>query len=151
MAGHISDGETAPEIPCRPRSMTSAIISEGNKRSHPVCMNTVIKHILDGRRLGKETRYIRTPMYRHPAPLEWSVMRQETRYTRSPFIWWSVRYATMQAQHSHRMITHSSAIPWTDPPTPQQPREVYIRRASRPLWTLLSPSKDLNAFLTIHL
>ena len=52
MAGLISDGENAPKIRCRPSSMTSANISDGNKRSQPACMNAVIKHTPDGRRLG---------------------------------------------------------------------------------------------------
>ena len=50
MGGLISDGETAPEIRCRPRSMTSANISDDNKRSHPAGMNAVMMHLLDGRR-----------------------------------------------------------------------------------------------------
>ena len=49
MAGNISDGETAPELRGRPSSMTSANISDGNKRSHPACMKAVIKQILGGR------------------------------------------------------------------------------------------------------
>ena len=43
------------------------------------------------------------------------------------------------------------AILSTDPPTPPQPMEVYIRRASRLPKTLPSPSKDLNAFLSEYL
>ena len=50
MHGHTSDGETAPEIRCRPSSMTSANISDGNKRSHPAGMNAVIMHLLNDRR-----------------------------------------------------------------------------------------------------
>ena len=49
MSGLISDAETAPEIRSRPSSMTSANISDGNKRSHPAGMNAVIMHLLDGR------------------------------------------------------------------------------------------------------
>ena len=56
MAGIISIGEIAPDIPCRPSSMTSANISDSNKRSHPAGMNAVIMHLLDGRR-----RQIRGP------------------------------------------------------------------------------------------
>ena len=48
--GLISDRENAPEIRCRPSSMTSANISDGNKRSHPAGINAVIIHLLDGRR-----------------------------------------------------------------------------------------------------
>ena len=48
MIGHISDAETTPEICCRPGSMTSFNISDGNKHSHPACMKAVIKHILGG-------------------------------------------------------------------------------------------------------
>ena len=50
MTGIISIGKTAPDIRCRPSSMTSANISDGNKRSHPAGMNAVIMHLLDGRR-----------------------------------------------------------------------------------------------------
>ena len=50
MHGLISDGENAPDIRCRPSSMTNANISDGNKRSHPAGMNAVIMHLLDGRR-----------------------------------------------------------------------------------------------------
>ena len=50
MRGLISDGETAPEIRCRPSSMTSPNISDGNKRLHPVGMNAVSIHLQDGRR-----------------------------------------------------------------------------------------------------
>ena len=41
MHGHISDGETATEIHCGISSMTSANISDGNKRSHPTGMKNV--------------------------------------------------------------------------------------------------------------
>ena len=50
MAGIILIGETAPDIRCRTSSMTSANISDGNKRSHPAGMNAVIIHLQDGRR-----------------------------------------------------------------------------------------------------
>ena len=50
MSGLTSDGENAPEIHCRPSSMTSANISDGNKHSHPAGMNAVIMHLVDGRR-----------------------------------------------------------------------------------------------------
>ena len=59
--GHISDRESAPEIRCGPRSITSVNISDGNKHSHPACKNAVIKNILDGRQLINEIRYIRYP------------------------------------------------------------------------------------------
>ena len=49
MSGLISDGETAPEIRCRPSSMTSANISDGNKRTHHGGMYDIIMHRLDGR------------------------------------------------------------------------------------------------------
>ena len=42
--------ENIPEIRCRPSSMTSGNISDGNKRSHPTGMNAIIMHLLDGRR-----------------------------------------------------------------------------------------------------
>ena len=42
MAGLTSDGVNAPEIRCRPSSMTSVNISDGNKRSQPASMNAVI-------------------------------------------------------------------------------------------------------------
>ena len=72
MTGNISDGETAPEICCRPSSMTSANISDGNKCSHPACMKAVIKHILGGQRLRRREQAYPTSMYRRPAPREWS-------------------------------------------------------------------------------
>ena len=50
MGGLISDGETAPETRCRPSSMMSTNISDGNKRSHPAGINAVIMHLLDSRR-----------------------------------------------------------------------------------------------------
>ena len=66
--------------------------------------------------------------------------------TQSSFIWRLMRQAYMQAHHDHRTITYSLAILSTDPPTPLQPEEVYIRRASHPPKILPSPSKDLNTF-----
>ena len=72
-------------------------------------------------------------------------------HTRSPIIRLSVRHASRQAHHNHRTIIYSSAILSTDPPTPLQPREVYIRKTSRPLRHFTSPSKDLNAFLSGYL
>ena len=74
MAGHISNGENAPEIRCRPSSMTRANISDGNKRSQPACMNAVIKHTLDGRRLRIRDPLHPTTMYQRPAHLEWSAI-----------------------------------------------------------------------------
>ena len=50
MHGNISDGENASEIRCRPSSMTSANLSDGNKHSHPIGMNAIIMHLLNGRR-----------------------------------------------------------------------------------------------------
>ena len=82
MTWNISDGETAPEIRCRPSSMTSANIRDGNKRSHPAYMKAVIKHTLDGRRLGIRDPPHPTSMYRCPAPLDWSAItpRSESIY-----------------------------------------------------------------------
>ena len=74
MAGYISDGETAPEIHCRPSSMTSVNISDGNKRLQPACMNAVIKHTLGGRRLGIRDLRHPTTMYQRPAPREWTAI-----------------------------------------------------------------------------
>ena len=50
--GLISDSEIIPAICARPRSMTSANISDGNKRSdwNPVGMNAIIMYLLDGQR-----------------------------------------------------------------------------------------------------
>ena len=50
MGGLTSDGETSPEIRCRPSSMTSDNISDSNQCSHPAGINAVIMHLLDGRR-----------------------------------------------------------------------------------------------------
>ena len=50
MHGLISDREIAPEIRCRPSSMMSPNISDGNMRSHPAGMNAVSIHLQDGRR-----------------------------------------------------------------------------------------------------
>ena len=80
MAGLISDGETAPEIRCRPSSMTSANISDGNKRSQPACMNAVIKHTQDGRRLGRRDPPHPTTLYRRPAPREWSAITPHSEF-----------------------------------------------------------------------
>ena len=76
VTGHMSDEETAPEIRCRPSSMTSANISDGNKRSHHVYINAVITHNLDGRRLNIRDPLHPTSMYQRPAPLEWSATWQ---------------------------------------------------------------------------
>ena len=81
MTGHISDRETTPEIRCRPSSMTSANISDGNKRSHPACMKAVIKHILGGRGLGIREPAYPTSMYRCSAPLEWSAFKPHSEST----------------------------------------------------------------------
>ena len=58
--------------------------------------------------------------------------------------------ATAQHTITYQPITHSPASLSTDPHTPLSTLRVYKERASRPSG-LSSPSKDLNAFLTVYL
>ena len=80
MAGLISDAENAREIRCRPSSMTSANLCDGNKRSQPACMNAVIKHTPDGRRLGRRDPPHPATLYRRPAPREWSAITPHSEF-----------------------------------------------------------------------
>ena len=47
MYGLKSDGETEPEIHCRPSSMMSVNISDGNQHAHSAGMNAVMMYFLD--------------------------------------------------------------------------------------------------------
>ena len=136
MSGHISDGETAPEIRCSPSSMTSANISDGNKRSHPAGMNAVIMHLLDGRR----------PQIRGSATSDTLVLTSCTSRVvgdseRDPLhseLTHSVISEAATAQHTiaHRPITYSPAPLSTDPSTPLSTLRVYKEEAFRPSKTL---------------
>ena len=118
MHGLISDGETAPEIRCRPTSMTSANISDGNKCSHPAGMNSVIIHLLDGRR----------PQIRGPAtsdiPAPTSCTARVVGNSERDLLYSELIHpvigeaATAQHTITHRPIIHSPAPLSTDPPTP---------------------------------
>ena len=148
MTGHISDGETTPEIRCRPSSMTNANICDGNKRSHPARMKAVIKHILGGRRLGRTRASI-------------SNIHVPTSCTSRVVC----DYAALGVHSSgHRSDSHTCkhTITIKQSPTAQlsyrsihlhhhNQRKVYIRRASHPPKILSSPSKVLNAFLFEYL
>ena len=136
MSRLISDGETAPEIGCRPSSMTSANISDGNKRSHPLGMNAVIMHLLDGRR----------PQIRGSATSDTLVLTSCTSRMvgdseRDPLHSELIHPVIGEAATAHHTITnqpiiHSPAPLLTDPPTPLNTLRVYKEEASRPSKTL---------------
>ena len=119
MGGLISDGVTAPEIHCRPSSMTRANISDGNKHSHPTGMNAVIMHLLDGRR----------PQIRGSATSDTLVPRSCTAIVvgnsvrdllHSELIHLVIgEAATTQNTITNQPIIHSPASLSTDPPTPR--------------------------------
>ena len=128
MHGHISDGETAPEIRCKPSFMTSANISDGNKRSHPAGMNAVIMHLQDGRR----------PQIRGPATSDTLVPTSCTSRVvgdseRDPLhseLIHPVIGEADTAQHTitHQPIIHNPATLSTDPPTPLSTLKSSIKR-----------------------
>ena len=117
MHGLTSDGETAPEIRCRPSSMMSANISDGNKYTHPVGMNAVIMHLLDSRRpqiRGSATSDTLAPISctsrvvgdSERDPLHWELIH--------PVIG---EAATAQHTITHQPIIYSPTPLSTDPPT----------------------------------
>ena len=118
MRGLISDGETVPEIRCRPSSMMSANISDGNKRTHPPGMNAVIMLILNGQ----------LPQIRGPATSDTLILTSCTSRAvgdsdHDPLHWeliYPVIGEVSTAQHTitPRMIIYSPASLSTDPPTP---------------------------------
>ena len=136
MHGLISDRENAPEIRCRPSSMTSANISDGNKRSHPAGMNAVIMHLLDGRRpqiRGSSTSDTLVPTSctsRVVGDLERDPLHSEPIH---PVIG---EAATAQHTITYRPITYSPASLSTNPPTPLSTLRVYKEEAPRPSKTL---------------
>ena len=118
--------------------MTSANISDGNKRSHPAGMNAVIIHLLDGRRpqiRGSATSDTLVPTSctsrvvgdSERDPLHSEIIR--------PVI---VEAATAQHTITHRPIIHSPATLSTDPPTPLSILGVLLREGLPTLGTLLS-------------
>ena len=150
MAGIISIGEIAPDIPCRPSSMTSANISDSNKRSHPAGMNAVIMHLLDGRR----------PQIRGSARSDTLVPTSCTSRVvgdseRDPLHSELIHPVIGEAATAQHTITHQQSRTAQRPYRPIHPHhsahsESIKRRPPAPL--RLSPSsKDLNAFLTVYL
>ena len=116
--GHISDGETVPEIRCRPSSMTSANISDGNKRSHPAGMNAVIMHLLDGRQPQIRGSAISNTLI--PTSCTSRVVGDSERDPLHSELIHPVIGEAATAQHTitHRPIIHSPATLSTDSPTP---------------------------------
>ena len=150
MHGLMSDGETAPEIRCRPTSMTSANISDGNKRSHPAGMNAVIMHLLDGRR----------PQIRGSATSDTLVPTSCTSRVvgdseRDPLHSELIHPMIGEAATAQHTIIYQQSYTAQLPYRPIHPHhsahsEFYKERASGPSG-LSSLSKDLNAFLTVYL
>ena len=136
MHGLISDGETAPKIRCRPTSMTSANISDGNKRSHPAGMNTVIMHLLDGRR--PEIRGTATSDTLAPTPCTSRVVGDSERDPLHSELIHPVIGEAATAQHT---ITYQQSYTAQLPYRPIHPHhsthlEFYKEWASRPSRTL---------------
>ena len=118
MHGLISDVETAPEIRCRPSSMTSANISDGNKHSHPAGMNAVIMHLLDGRR--PQIRGSATSNTLEPKSCTSRVVGDSERDPLHSELVHPVIGEAATAQHTitNQPIIHSPATLSTDLPTP---------------------------------
>ena len=118
MHGYLSDWETAPEIRCRPSSMTSVNISDGNNRSHPAGMNAVIMHLLDGRR--SQIRGSATSDTLVPTSCTSRVVGDSERDPLHSVLIHPVIGEAATAQHTitHQLIIHSPAPLSTDPPTP---------------------------------
>ena len=138
MAGIIFIRETASDISCRPSSMMSANISDGNLHSHPAGMNAVIIDLLDGRR----------PQIRGPATSDTHVPTSYTSKVVSDSEYdplhseliHSVIGVAATAQHS---ITYQPADTAQLPYRPIHPHhsehsEFYKERACRPSRTLLA-------------
>ena len=151
MHGLISNGETAPEIRCRPRSMTSANISDGNKHSHPAGMNAVITHLLDGRRPRKRGPATSDTLV--PTSCTSRVVGDSERDPLHSELIHPVIGEAATAQHTitHRTIIHSPSSPIDRSTHTTQSTQSSIKRGPPATLDLFSPSKDLNAFLTIYL
>ena len=150
MNGLISDGETAPEICCRHSSMTSANISNGNKRSHPAGMNTVIMHLLDGRR--PQIRGSATSDTLVPTSCTSRVVGDSERNPLHSELIHLVISEAATAQHTITSNDHTQPSSPIDRSThTTQHTQSSIKRGPPAPQGHSSPSKDLNAFLTIYL
>ena len=151
MYGLISDGETAPEIRCRPSSMTSANISDGNKRSHPAGMNAVIMHLLDGRR--PQIRGSATSDTLVPTSCTTRVFGDLARDPLHSELIHPVIGEAATAQHTitHRTIIYKPSSPINRSTHTTKYTQSSIKRGPPALQGLSPPSKDLNAFLTVYL
>ena len=114
---HIRRGDRTRD-PLQTSSMTSANISDGNKRSHPAGMNAVIMHLLDGRR--PQIRGSATSDSLAPTSCTSRVVGDSERDPLHTELIHPVigEAATVQHTITHRPIIHSAASLLTDPPTP---------------------------------
>ena len=142
----ISDGETAPEIHCRPSSLTSANISDGNKRSHPASMNAVIMHLLDGWR--PQMRESATSDTLAPTSCTSRVVGDSERDLLYLELFHPVIGEAATAQHTitHQTIIHSPAPLSTNPPTPLSTLTVLYREALPPSQRTLSSIERSERF-----